>query len=169
MAFWRLYYHFIWTTKHRAALITPGFEEQLRSDLIRQAASLDVQTYAVNSLADHVHMVVAIPPRYSVGEVIKFIKEASAEEVNQTYPLEYTFAWHAGYGALTLGEKQKLIAVRYVENQQEHHRLETTNRWLEHTSDDDGGPTDAGLTPPLAPRMIGEHIAAYHIDDDFPF
>lgn len=169
VTFWRLYYHLVWTTKDREPLIQPHMERRLFAYIVRKAAEMDVYTYAINGWYDHVHMVVAIAPRYSVADVVKLIKGASSYDVNHTYGLDYTFAWQRGYGALSLGEKQKPVAIRYVEHQKEHHQQHTTNTWLERATEDDEGPDDVGGMPEFVPPAIHEQSIRYTVDDEFPF
>nr|NIT51817.1 IS200/IS605 family transposase [candidate division Zixibacteria bacterium]NIW43533.1 IS200/IS605 family transposase [Gammaproteobacteria bacterium]NIX54627.1 IS200/IS605 family transposase [candidate division Zixibacteria bacterium] len=64
MAFHRLYFHLIWATKNREYLIQPNIEKRLYSYLVNKAAELGVYTYAINGWYDHIHLVVAIPPKH---------------------------------------------------------------------------------------------------------
>ena len=142
MTFWRLYYHLVWATKNREPLIQPEMEEQLYAYLVRKAAELEVYVYAVNGWYDHPHIVAAIPPKYAVADVVKHLKGASAHYVNHDMQAAAHFQWQRGYGALTLGEKQKATAIEYVQRQKQHHHQHTTNGWLERADEFDEGPAD---------------------------
>lgn len=139
MPFWRTVYHLIWTTKKRAPLITPELEPQLYGYLESKARELGVHVYALGGWTDHVHLIVAIPPRLSVAEVVKGLKGASAFHMNHSRASDDHFAWQRGYGVLTLGEKQRPVAEAYVQRQKEHHHEGTANSWLERTDDGDNG------------------------------
>ena len=169
MTFWRTYYHLVRGTKNREPLITADIEERLSAYLVRKAAELEVFTYAVNGWYDHVHMVVAIPPKHAVADVVKFVKGASSYDLNHVVKPDSLFAWQRGYGVLTLGEKQRTVAVQYVEAQKEHHQQRTTNIWLERAPEEDEGPIDAGILLDAVPTLLHETRALYNADDPFPF
>ena len=116
MASWRLSYHLVWATKNRERLIQPQIEDRLYGYIINKAAELGVYVYAINSWCDHIHLVVAIALKHAVAYVVKRLKGTSSHDLNHTARLDYHFAWQRGYGALSLGERQRPIAEAYVAN-----------------------------------------------------
>ena len=112
-------------------IIQPQIEERLYAYLICKAAELGVYVYIVGGWYDHVHVIVSIPPKLAVAEVVKRLKGASSHYLNHEMGLDLPFAWQRGYGALSFGERQRPIAEAYVANQKQHHRDKTTNAWLE--------------------------------------
>ena len=169
MPFWRLNYHLVWSTKNREPFIQPNIEQRLYGYLTNKAAELGVYVYAINGWHDHVHMVVAVPPKHALAYVLKTLKGSSAYDLNQVVKLDYYFAWQRGYGALTLGEKQKPIAIAYVENQKQHHQQQDTNPWLERDAEFDEGPDDTGLIVGLVPEVVREGLEPYHYLGEPPF
>lgn len=130
--FWRHTYHMVWATHKRAPLIGKAIEAQLHRFLADKAADLECEVYAVNGMADHVHMVLSIPPHRSVSDVVQKLKGASSHHMNTFLaPADGHFAWQRGFGSLTVGERQRSVAVAYVQNQKEHHGAVSTNAWLE--------------------------------------
>lgn len=169
MAFHRLYFHLIWATKNREYLIQPNIEKRLYSYLVNKAAELGVYTYAINGWYDHIHLVVAIPPKHAVADVVKRLKGASSYDLSHAGGLGGSFAWQRGYGALTVGERHRSIAEAYVNRQKEHHQAQTINAWLEHDSEFDEGPPETGIGPDSVPALIQEQPAAYDILGEPPF
>lgn len=168
MSFWRNYYHLTWSTKNRLPAINSDFETQLFSYLMKKAAELEVFVFSINGTQDHIHLVVSIPPKNSVAEVVKLLKGASAHYINHSIHPTGQFAWQRGYGCLTIGEKQRAIAEEYVRNQKMHHDEETSIGWLEKTLDVDDGPgivVDSGEIS----RKIKEDRAEYMPVSDSPF
>ena len=110
-------------------MLTSQIEAQLYPYLVNKALNLDCRVLAVNGWVDHVHLVISIPPKVSVSEIVKRLKGASAHDLN--------IPWQEGYGVMTVGEREKHIPVRYVENQKQHHAAKTTNAWLERSDDND--------------------------------
>jgi REP element-mobilizing transposase RayT len=145
VSFWRLCYHLIWATKNREHLIQPEIEDRLYAYIVRKAAELDVYVFAINGWYDHVHLLVAIPPKRAVAGVVKRLKGSSSHYLNHGSALSYQFAWQRGYGALTLGERQRPMAEAYIREQKDHHAQRTANAWLEHCPEFHEGPVDAGI------------------------
>jgi REP element-mobilizing transposase RayT len=161
MAFWRLYYHLVWATKQREHLIQPEIESRLYGYIVNKAAELGVYVYAIDGWYDHVHLVVSIPPKHAVATVVQRLKGASSHDLNHAGGLDYSFGWQRGYGALSLGERQRPSAEAYVNWQKQHHEAQTTNPWLEQHTEFDEGPRDVGITPGAVPAVIREQGATY--------
>ena len=169
MAFWRLYYHLVWATKNRERLIQPGIERRLYGYIVNKAAELGVHVYAIDGWYDHIHLVVSIPPKHAVADVVKRLKGASSHDLNHSAGLESAFAWQRGYGALSLGERQRPIAEAYVANQKQHHKERETHPWLERDDVLDEGPADAGLAPKPLPGIVREAREEYDGGCEPPF
>lgn len=137
MAFWRTYYHIIWPTKQRAPLITAAIEMRLYPYIVERAAEMELQVYALNGWSDHIHLAVGIPPKHAVATVVKHLKGASSHYINHELEATGRFAWARGYGVLSFGERQLATVEAYIQNQKRHHAEQTTNRWLEHTAEND--------------------------------
>ena len=164
MTFWRSYAHLIWTTKRRESLIRPEFEARLYACLVAKAAELGCYVHAVNGVEDHVHLIISIPPKHSVAWVVKNLKGSSSHFVTHVVAPGSSFAWQRGYGYLSLGEGQCPRAVAYVQNQKEHHRLGTTNSWLERADDEDEGDDEAARQG-ARPQMVREPGGIYDVGD----
>jgi len=169
MSFWRLYYHLVWSTKNREPMISSEIEPRLYAYIIRKATELGSFVYAINGWSDHIHLVVAIPPKLALADFVKNIKGASSHDLNQEAGLDYEFTWQRGYGALSLGEKQKPAAVQYVKDQKRHHEERTDNHWLERCTDLDEGPENNGIRAETVPAVIHENIGTYELPEESPF
>ncbi len=164
MSFWRTYYHLVWATRNRRPLIDNGMEPVLFAYLEKKALELNVVVYALNGVEDHIHLVVAIPPRYAVAEVVKTLKGGSTHYLNHQ-GFSTGFEWQRGYGVFTLGERQRPDAIAYVQAQKEHHKRGSINAWLERTDEIDDGPTASAATNIKEPSAIYSSFSK----DDIPF
>ncbi|MGG6297862.1 IS200/IS605 family transposase [Leptolyngbya sp. AN02str] len=124
MSIWRTYYHLVWATRDRAPLITDAIAPELYRYIQTKIESLDCSLHALGGIADHIHLLVSIPPKHSIAEVVKGVKGGSTRHVNAKFPGQ-TFAWQREYGAFSLGGKQLSDAIAYVENQHHHHATQT--------------------------------------------
>lgn len=169
MPFWRTYYHLVWATANREALINSGVEPLLYAYMIKKSAELRVYVYAINGWFDHVHLIVSIPPKLSVADVVKNLKGSSSHDINKSGKLDCAFAWQRGYGVFTLGERQKADAEKYVCNQKIHHEQKTDNAWLECYSEFDEGPIETGIKLAGVATILHEEAAAYKFNEEMPF
>lgn len=131
MPFWKCYYHVIWATKHRAAWIIPPYERLIYTAIEEKSASLKCKIYALNGVADHLHVAVSIMLSMSVSQWVRNVKGASSHTMNASFALEQRFYWQEGYGVLTFGEKAFPIVKAYIENQKTHHAEGSTYAYLE--------------------------------------
>ncbi len=133
MSFWRLYYHLVWATKERQALITPEIEARLYKCIGDKAVELECRIHALGGIENHIHVVASIPPQLSIADFVKEVKGNSSHFVTSLGYSSASFGWQRGYGVFSLGGKQLNDAVEYALNQKEHHQKATTNPMLEQT------------------------------------
>ncbi len=133
LPYWRFFYHLVWATQSRLPLIGDQEETLIRRSLELTIVDLDLIPHAVGTMPDHVHVVVSIPPKIAVAEVLKRMKGASSHAVNQAerLPDSSRFGWQSEYGALTFGEKALASVINYVRHQAERHATNKTWPQLE--------------------------------------
>ena len=120
MSYWRLYYHVIWSTKDHRSLIDPAWEKSLYSYLGAKAQALGCIPHAINGTANHLHLVLSIPPRLAIARAIGQLKSASSHRLNGEHP-ESGFAWQTEYNIFTVSEAGLERIVGYVKAQKQHH------------------------------------------------
>ena len=79
--------------------------------------------HAVNGYRDHVHAVFGFPPRLAVSDVVRQLKGSSSAWVHREMAKRRDFAWQDGCAVYSVSPGRLSQAVRYVETQEEHHRL----------------------------------------------
>lgn len=121
----RIHIHLIFSTKNRE----PVLREPLRDSLNRYLAvilqDLDCIPELVNSVADHVHILLQLGRTISVAKVVENIKKTSSKWLKTKGQAYAAFAWQAGYGAFAVSESNVAAVRRYIERQEEHHRTKT--------------------------------------------
>jgi REP element-mobilizing transposase RayT len=130
MPYYRLYYHFVWTTKNRAPFITTHNQQPIFAVIQDKAAALNSIVRALNGMPDHIHLVASVPPSIKLSDFIRQVKGASSH-LARTLDEPSDFAWQAEYGVLSISEPHVPTVVRYVENQQKHHADQTLDARLE--------------------------------------
>lgn len=121
MSYWRLHYHIILATLERQSTLTPEREKIFYETLYSKAEELSFKVHSAGNTADHVHIVVSIPPKLTVADCVKHIEGASAHAINHAQSSDGQFKWQGFYGALTIGERSLVPVMEYAANQQKHH------------------------------------------------
>ena len=122
----RLWTHLIFSTKNRFPFLT---DKTIRTDMHAYLATRlreeDCETLIVNGVADHVHALFALSRTHSIADVVKEIKRTSSGWVKERSAKLAKFHWQGGYGAFSVSESNLEEVVRYIENQEEHHKRVT--------------------------------------------
>jgi REP element-mobilizing transposase RayT len=82
----------------------------------------DCETLIVNGVEDHVHGLFALSRTHSIASVVKEIKRTSSGWVKELSPTLAKFHWQGGYGAFSVSQSNLKDVIRYIENQEEHHK-----------------------------------------------
>src|SRR6266487_5492147 len=83
---YHLQYHIVWVCKYRRKVLNPGVEQTLRKllpHLLRSMPGCIIETIGFDE--DHLHMVMSIPPKYSIANVMGQLKAQSASYVRKKY------------------------------------------------------------------------------------
>ncbi|MCK4499845.1 IS200/IS605 family transposase, partial [Candidatus Babeliales bacterium] len=120
---YRLSYHVVWVCKYRRRVLKPGICNYLirvLSKLQRRLPGVIVE--AIGFDLDHLHMVIKIPPRFSISSVVGMLKSQSVSLIRREFPVlkdvywkENVF-WSPGYFVSSVGVNEKIIR-NYVEYQ----------------------------------------------------
>jgi putative transposase len=103
--------------------------------LRNKAIGLGAIVFALNGVVDHVHTVVAIPPKIAVAKFIGQIKAVASTKFNKSGVSEVSFFWQEEYGVFSFDGKRLPNYIAYVERQKEHHVQRTIIPILERTED----------------------------------
>ncbi|KAA3656346.1 MAG: IS200/IS605 family transposase [Chloroflexi bacterium] len=121
MPYYELYYHLVWSTKHRAPLLTAVIEPIIYQYMRHKAHSLEAIIHALNGIEDHVHMVVTIPPKLAVAKFIGQVKGVASTRFNKEHKEHPPFFWQTEYSAFSFDKKRLPYVIAYVNRQKEHH------------------------------------------------
>ena len=120
---YRLEYHVVWVCKYRRRILNPGvcaYIRQIMPKLLRSMPGVALETIGFDN--DHLHMLMVIPPKYSIASVMAQLKSQSASELRRKFKwLEKVYwkeniVWSLGYFVSSVGVDEDVIR-RYVEHQ----------------------------------------------------
>ena len=107
-------YHVVWIPKYRKKVLKGELKQYLEKGLF------DIETFSIQ--LDHIHLVIVIPPRYSVSAIIGKIKANTSREIRQCFPWVKKIYWRnefwsVGFFSSTVEVNEDVIK-RYVEFQE---------------------------------------------------
>ena len=127
---WECKYHIVFTPKYRKKALFGMIRKDLKDVLHRLAGQRECKIEEGYLMPDHVHMLISIPPKYSISSVVGFIKGKSSIWVAQNIAnkkqnfVGHKF-WARGYYVSTVGVNEEVVR-KYVQNQESEDRRQDT-------------------------------------------
>jgi len=125
---WLCTYHIVFCPKYRYNVLENKVEVLVRNELYKLIGQKDqIQVEEINIQTDHIHLILSIPPKYSVSEIMGWLKGKLAIKMFQTQKSlskQYwgRHVWARGYCASTIGIDEEKIK-KYVKWSQDREQL----------------------------------------------
>jgi putative transposase len=110
-----LNYHVIFSTKYRQKIINYEMLDQIRLHTKDKSISLGFIIHILNGYQDHIHILLSIPPKYSLYHIVKEIKGYTSYKIPE-------LKWQRGYGVFTVDKNSFSGIFEYIKNQEIHHK-----------------------------------------------
>jgi putative transposase len=123
--FTQMYLHVVFAVKGRQSLIPRPRKEDLHRFITGIVQKQKQKMLAVNARPDHTHLFIGFKPTLDIARLIQDVKAYSSGFINDERWLPYHFNWQDGYGAFTHSHNEVDRVIRYILNQDEHHRKQT--------------------------------------------
>jgi putative transposase len=114
--------HVIFSTKDRLPLIARSLKPDLLAYIGGIVRELGGKLLAANGTADHVHLLLRLPPTAALADALRVVKTNSSRWVHETNKGHRKFRWQAGYAAFSVSESNVPEVTRYIGAQEGHHR-----------------------------------------------
>ena len=129
-------YHLVFVTKYRRKLLKHGMGAYVQ--VVMKAIGKyypDIVIHEMNTDEDHIHLLVSIPPKYSVSRAVNLLKSSSAHALRKKFPFINTMyekeglgLWSTCYFVSTIGINEDIIK-KYIEHQGEEDRGQAKLVW----------------------------------------
>ena len=115
-------YHIVFTPKYRRKAIYAQLRADIRDILKRLCSYKGIEIIEGNMMKDHVHLLLEIPPKYSVSQIMGYLKGKSALEIFDKHAnLKYKYGnrhfWAEGYYVSTVGINESTVK-KYIQDQE---------------------------------------------------
>ena len=118
---WRCHYHIVFAPKYRRQEIYGKIKEDIGKIIRQLCDQKGIEIIEAELCPDHIHMLISIPPKYSVAQIMGYIKGKSSlmifdRHANMKYKYGNRHFWCRGYYVDTVGRNKKAIQ-EYIRNQ----------------------------------------------------
>jgi len=117
---YRCTYHVVWCPKYRRKVIGGAMEVRLKGIIREVCAERDAPIVELETMPDHVHLLVSCDPQYGIHRLVKQIKGRSSRLLRDEFPYlksRMPTLWTNSYFVATVGGATLEVVKRYVENQ----------------------------------------------------
>ena len=121
----QLYIHIVFAVKHRSNLIQSHWKNELYKYITGIVTNKNQKTMIINGMPDHIHILVSIKPDWTISDLVRDIKSNSSKWINEKHWVNGIFEWQNGYGAFSVSSSQLMVVIKYIENQENHHKNQT--------------------------------------------
>ena len=124
---WRCQYHIVFAPKYRRQVIYRAIKADVGFILRKLCEQKGVEIIEANACPDHIHMLISIPPKYSVSQIMGYLKGKSSlmifdRHANLKYKYGHRHFWARGYYVDTVGRNKKQIQ-EYIKKQLEEDKI----------------------------------------------
>jgi len=120
--FSQIYIQTVFAVDGRLCLIRPEFKEEIYKYITGIVRNNGQKLISINGMSDHVHILIGLKPAMALADLVRDIKADSSNFINKKKWVRGRFSWQEGYGAFSYGHSQLDTIIRYIQNQEQHHR-----------------------------------------------
>ena len=118
---WNCKYHIVFAPKYRRQVIYGKIKVDIGNMLRKLCEYKGIEIIEAEAYPDHIHMLISVPPKYSVAQIVGYLKEKSSLMIFEKYAnMKYKYGnrhfWCRGYYVDTVGKNKKAIA-EYIRKQ----------------------------------------------------
>ncbi len=121
----KVYVHIMFSTKNRQPLITDAIKVSLFDYMGGICKGLGCNPVAVGGCHDHIHVLCLLSRKVAQMKLLEEVKKQSSKWVKTKGPAYSNFYWQEGYGIFSVNPTELEVVVKYIKNQEEHHKKTT--------------------------------------------
>lgn len=121
----QIHIQFVFAVKYRAALIQKEWKEELHKYITGIFQENDHKMLQINSMPDHIHIFIGMRPAQSLSALVQNVKTESSKWIKEKKFCTAPFGWQEGYGAFSYSKSHVPDVIRYIQNQEAHHKKQT--------------------------------------------
>jgi len=111
--------HLVFSTKGRQKLIAKALQRRLWAYMAGVYKNYNILVFAIGGMDDHVHALFRLPPTITLARAVSLLKANSSRWISERGT---RFSWQKGYGAFSVSSSNISAVIKYIDNQEMHHR-----------------------------------------------
>ncbi len=123
----QIYLHIVFAVQNRISLIHPQWKNDLYKYITGIIQNNGHKLIAINGVSNHLHIAVGYKPNQLIPDLLQDIKANSSKWINEKRFIKGKFNWQSGYGAFSFSHSQIDAVIKYINNQEQHHKKITFN------------------------------------------
>jgi len=127
----QMYIHLVFGTKGRNLYLNSSIEKRVHAYLAGTLQQYESPALIINSMPDHVHILFRLSKNYALAKIVEEVKKESSKWIKTIEGGTKLFKWQIGYGAFSVSSSKVEVVKRYIENQKQHHGVQTFREEIE--------------------------------------
>ena len=123
--FTQIYIHFVFAVQNRSSLIQPEWKDELYKYITGIVQKNGHKLIAINGTSNHAHIFTGYKPHQLIPDLMQDVKGSSSKWINEKKFVKGKYSWQEGYGAFSYSHSQIDQVVKYINNQEKHHKKQT--------------------------------------------
>ena len=120
----QLHIQLVFAVKYRAAMIQKEWKDRLQQYITSIIQNNGHKMLQINSMPDHIHIFIGLRPDQSISALVQNVKSESSKWIKENKFCTSAFAWQEGFGAFSYSKTHVDSVIRYIQNQEAHHKKE---------------------------------------------
>jgi putative transposase len=121
----QIYIQIVFAVKGRENLFKKENREELHKFITGIVSNREQKLLAIFAMPDHVHILVGMKPNIALSDLVRDIKAGSSKFINDSKWINGKFNWQEGYGGFSYSKSHLDNVIKYILNQEEHHKKQT--------------------------------------------
>ena len=118
----QIHIHAVFAVQNRLSLIQKQWQDELYRYITGIITNNGHKVLQIGGMPDHVHVLFGMRPTQSLSNLMQDIKGDSSLWINKKQLIRGNFSWQEGYGAFSYGKSQIDNVVKYILQQEKHHK-----------------------------------------------
>jgi REP element-mobilizing transposase RayT len=118
----QIYIQIVFAVEGRQNLIGREWKDELYKYITGIVKNEKQKLLAIGGVSDHIHILLNIKPNIALSDLVRDIKANSSRFVNEKRFVRGKFSWQEGFGSFSYSISQLDDVIRYIQNQEDHHR-----------------------------------------------
>jgi putative transposase len=123
--FTQIYLQFVFAVENRISLIMPEWKDELYKYITGIVQNNKHKLIVINGTSNHIHILIGYKPHQLLSNLLQDIKGNSSKWINDKRLVYGKFQWQEGYGAFSYSHSHIDQVVKYIKNQESHHKLKS--------------------------------------------